>query len=192
MDEFPWKVSGGTKAEWRTQRSEDLTGRTFGLWTVIRLEPNDPRRGACWWCKCSCPLGTEKVVPASALNRGRSKSCSCLQKARVTTHGLTPSGRHHELYSTWAGIRQRCNNPKHPHYKDYGGRGIKICARWDGPKGFPSFLSDMGERPRELSGQAFTLHRKDPNGNYQPSNCVWADRFAQAASGARRIPNLKP
>lgn len=62
---------------------------------------------------------------------------------------------------------QRCTNPNNPAYKNYGGRGIKVCARW---RKFENFLADMGERPAGL-----TLDRKRVNGNYTPSNCRWVD-----------------
>ena len=68
----------------------------------------------------------------------------------------------------------RCGNPKFPAYPDYGGRGITVCARWKGPKGFQHFLADMGERPRGK-----TIDRKDVNGNYEPKNCRWATKHVQ-------------
>lgn len=67
---------------------------------------------------------------------------------------------------------QRYTNPNVPAYRNYGGRGIKVCRRW---RTFTNFLADMGERPVGLS-----LERKRVNGNYTPSNCHWADRKRQA------------
>jgi hypothetical protein len=72
---------------------------------------------------------------------------------------------------TWVAIRQRCNNPNHPRFKDWGGRGIRICKRWDK---FENFLADMGEKPPGL-----TIERKRNSGNYTPTNCVWATHLTQ-------------
>ena len=76
------------------------------------------------------------------------------------------------LYSTWKGIRQRCLNKKNKQYNFYGGRGIKICKRWDK---FENFLSDMGNRPKLKS-----LDRINNDGDYKPSNCRWATKKEQA------------
>ena len=63
-------------------------------------------------------------------------------------------------------MKARCNNPKSSGYKNYGGRGIKICERWGS---FFNFLQDIGKKPDGL-----TLDRKDVDGDYTPSNCRWA------------------
>jgi hypothetical protein len=75
-------------------------------------------------------------------------------------------------------MRDRCEHPHHPSYKNYGGRGIKVCERW---LQFTNFNDDMGERPPGM-----TLERRNYNGNYEPSNCVWASRTVQNLS--RRFP----
>lgn len=74
-------------------------------------------------------------------------------------------------YRSWQEMRKRCNNPNVISYKNYGGRGIRICPRWDS---YEAFLQDMGERPPGTS-----LDRKDGEGDYTPENCCWSTRLVQ-------------
>jgi hypothetical protein len=74
-------------------------------------------------------------------------------------------------YSSWRGMKERCNRPGSAYFHLYGGRGIRVCERW---WTFENFLADMGERPDGKS-----LDRVDPNGNYEPANCRWATPLEQ-------------
>ena len=70
---------------------------------------------------------------------------------------------------------RRCSDPNFGNYARYGGRGIRVCEQWQGPRGFEQFLADMGKRP-----DGKTLDRADSNGNYEPSNCRWLTPVEQA------------
>jgi hypothetical protein len=145
-------------------------GDKFGRLTVtdvggFRLRPNGKKRRL-WRCACSC--GHEKTVLQDNLIKGTSTSCGCLHVEllveRCTTHGHagpTPE------YRTWQAMRNRCTNQHCDKFKHYGGRGIRVCERWDS---FENFLADMGLRPSDKP----TLDRINPDGNYEPGNCRWA------------------
>lgn len=83
-------------------------------------------------------------------------------------------------HNSWQGMKQRCYYTKHAQYKDYGGRGIKVCDRWLGPYGFQHFYEDMGEKPAPKG--KYSIDRIDPDGDYTPENCRWADRHIQSAN----------
>jgi hypothetical protein len=89
-------------------------------------------------------------------------------------HGAYVNGKPTKLYRVWLTMRSRCNNPKVDSYHRYGGRGIRVCERWDD---FSNFKSDMGDPP----GPGYSLDRfPNGDGNYEPGNVRWATDEDQA------------
>jgi len=90
----------------------------------------------------------------------------------------------HPDYWLFHSMKKRCNNPNYKHYCYYGGKGVKVCARWMEPRGagFKNFLEDMGPRPLGL-----TLDRKNGDGDYEPSNCRWATKQEQVCNRKANI-----
>jgi hypothetical protein len=86
----------------------------------------------------------------------------------------------HPLYQTWCGMRQRCNNQNSKDYKNYGGRGISICEKWED---FWAFVKDVGVKP----SKEFTLDRIDCDGNYEPANVKWSTPAQQAQNKTNSV-----
>ena len=167
------------------QRTIDIAGRRFGKWTAIHFAEQRGRMQR-WLCRCDC--GTERIISSKSLREGGSKSCGCLQREIVSngaTHGETRNGHTTPEYRTYAGMIQRCTNPNNPSWNHYGGRGIKVCPRWQ--HSYEHFLADVGRRP----SPAHSLDRYPNNdGDYEPGNVRWATRKEQNAN-RRKIGRLE-
>ncbi len=148
-----------------------VAGSQFGRWVVISpvLGPGRSRVHA----ECQCVDKTPRVVSVSNLRTGATLSCGCLQReawqAIVTKHGR--AGKEPE-YAVWKTMWIRCTNPNDRGYKNYGGRGITICARW---RDYANFIGDMGKRP----SPKHSINRIDNALGYGPDNCEWATRTDQ-------------
>lgn len=133
----------------------------------------------CVWAQCEC--GNKLIVAEYKLRAKHTKSCGCFQveKARKNLpppkHGYaTGNPKSFTLeYKAWLSMKNRCGLKEgHAAFKHYGGKGITICERWND---FENFFADMGKHP----GEGYSLDRINSNGNYEFSNCRWADYETQ-------------
>lgn len=149
------------QVRWR-KRPPMRDGERFGRWLVINPRISKPA------ALCLCDCGNFGIISRMHLFDGHSRSCGCLSRLLHTTHGKCGS----RIYVCWSNMLKRCRNKDDPHFKDYGGRGIRVCERW---QTFENFFSDMGEQPAGL-----TIERVNNDGNYEPSNCKWATQEEQS------------
>lgn len=164
------------------QYAIEMAGKTFARLTVLRRAPK-AFRNARWECVCEC--GGTTTSSGTDLRRGISKSCGCLKREssaarlRVTNpvNGIPE-------YLVWQAMKRRCGNSNATNWKDYGGRGIRVCERW--LNSFENFLADVGPRPegKLKSGKALYSIDRFPNndGNYEPGNTRWATPKQQRAN----------
>lgn len=100
----------------------------------------------------------------------KKRYCTLTCRQAVSNAKLRMMEHYHE-HEIWRTMRYRCGNPLGRDYHRYGGRGIKVCERW---QRFENFYSDMGPRP-----DGFTIERMDNDGDYEPRNCMWAPQADQ-------------
>ncbi len=143
-------------------------------------------------------FGAIEVVGAAGIQRGKSHwHCVCRRCGRESTRSidhvkraicLCAIERHRECcgyktsaeYHIWLSMRDRCNNPNNPGYPFYGGRGIKVCARWEN---FANFLADMGRKP----APKMSVDRIDNSRGYSPDNCHWTTHAVQMRNTRRNV-----
>lgn len=161
-------------------RFEDLTGRKFNRLQVIKQADYKlfgGRKRVAWSCLCDC--GNTCAVIAHLLKSGRTKSCGCLKAEKIRERCIKHNESNGRLYSVWIDMKKRCYNPKYKQYKDYGGRGIKVCDEWlHDFSAFKEFALANGYDSTAKFGEC-TIDRINVNENYCPQNCRFVDMKTQ-------------
>lgn len=165
----------------------ELLSKRFSLLTIVGFKRSSNR----WVAICQCDCGNTRLALPHELKSGKVKSCGCLRQRAAfharnvlsETFNYHSDGRSkHPLYGTWNCMISRCENPNAAAYKHYGGRGISVCKEWHDFWEFVKWSDSCGGRP-----QGYTLDRINNNGNYEPSNCRWADKSTQSNNTRRCI-----
>lgn len=168
----------------------DLVGQRFGRLTVLKDSGQRTKCGhVIWLAKCSCGkfCGRKKVKVISLnLRYGRTRSCGCLHKEQMRIRGkgniIHREGyRPSRLYSAWMGLKRKCYNPNSYNYKNYGGKGIKVCKEWLDVMGYINFRIWAFNNGYSARIFYLVIARKNLNGNFQPDNC-----YLKAVSGLKR------
>ncbi|OTZ47847.1 hypothetical protein [Bacillus thuringiensis] len=150
----------------------DLKGRVSGKLTV-KKDKGD-------YLECLCECGNTKDIVRTKFTSRKAKHCGC--RTKKLPKGTCQS----KIYNVWANIRTRTMNENHPQYKDYGGRGIKLCDEWNdeimGSRNFIAWSKISGYK------EGLTIDRKDVDGDYSPENCRWVDMYTQTRN---RRSNVK-
>jgi hypothetical protein len=153
-------------------KKEYQTGDELGKLRIEEFVGVD--QWSCRLVRCTCQCGREVIVPLTNMIRGRTISCGCYRNELTSQRSRTHGESHTQLYTVWASMKDRCNNPNNSRWHRYGGRGIVVCDEW--AKDFVLFR-DWALQNNWRDG--LTLERKDNDSGYSPDNCRFASQTEQ-------------
>jgi hypothetical protein len=158
----------------------DISGKRFGRLVVMNVKEKTKSGGYLWNCQCDCG----NIIKSCFWNlkKGKTKSCGCFKRDNIVNFNFKHGNCYTRIYRIWAGMKDRCNNPKNDNYHNYGGRGITICENWENH--FDNFYNWSISNGYEDN---LSIERIDVNGNYCPQNCKWATIKEQNNNTRRSI-----
>lgn len=147
-----------------------IIGNRYGRLTVLDEEYINGRN----YCHCICDCGNKKTVRRDHLLSGRVLSCKCIATERLINRSTTHDLSRTRIYRVWKGMRNRCKLETVHNYKNYGGRGIKVCDEWQEFLPFYEWAIANGYQ------EGLSIDRINNDGDYEPSNCRWATNKEQS------------
>lgn len=154
----------------------EIAGQRFGRLVALEYDHSNERGRAIWKCQCDC--GKTHYCKAKDLLNGNTVSCGCAKVDRARMMKYKDGRCSEKLYQTWLGMFDRCSDPKE---KYYCAKGVRVCDEWKDYPTFRKWAYENGYDPK-LSRWECSIDRIDSNGNYEPSNCRWADFKTQLAN----------
>ena len=155
----------------------DLTGRRFGRLAVMAFSRTDDGHSM-WECLCDC--GRPAVVLGASLRSGKTTSCGCYLKERISEthrkHGAAMQGAtamERKALRAYHAAKNRCTNPSYHDFQSYGGRGTRFLF-----ESFEEFIADIGPCPSKVH----SIDRKNGAGHYGKGNVRWATPSEQSAN----------
>ncbi|MCK4384678.1 MAG: hypothetical protein KAW52_00300 [candidate division Zixibacteria bacterium] len=143
----------------------DLRKKRFGRLIVLRDSKKRCKGYVIWICVCDC--GNIHEVISNNLISGRTKSCGCFKREEIIKRLWKHGENKTRLYGIWQAMKNRCFRKNNQNYKNYGGRGIKVCSSWHNYMPFRNWAFSHGYQ------EELVIDRINDDGNYEPSNCQW-------------------